>query len=53
MLMFRYGHWLSKDIDIFVPDPQYLGFVNPRISDVASYILTKYEEHAQFVKLLA
>ena len=25
VLMFRYGHRLSKDIDIFVPDPQYLG----------------------------
>jgi hypothetical protein len=50
--MLRYGHRLSKDIDIFVPDPQYLGFVNPRISDVASDITTEYEEHAQFVKLL-
>jgi len=52
VLMLRYGHRLSKDIDIFVPDPQYLGFVNPRISDVASNITTEYEEHAQFVKLL-
>jgi hypothetical protein len=52
VLMLRYGHRLSKDIDIFVPDPQYLGFVNPRISDVASDITTEYEEHAQFVKLL-
>jgi len=25
VLMFRYGLHLSKDIDIFVPDPQYLG----------------------------
>lgn len=30
VLMFRYGHRLSKDIDIFVPDPQYLGYVTPR-----------------------
>src|SRR5882762_7137053 len=52
VLMLRYGHRLSKDIDIFVPDPQYLGFVNPRISDAASDITTEYEEHAQFVKLL-
>lgn len=27
VLMLRYGHRLSKDIDLFVPDPQYLGFV--------------------------
>ena len=25
VLIFRYQHRLSKDIDIFVPDPQYLG----------------------------
>jgi hypothetical protein len=43
VLMLRYGHRLSKDNDIFVPDPQYLGFVNPRISDVASDITTEYE----------
>ena len=30
VLMLRYRHRLSKDIDIFVPDPQYLGFVSPR-----------------------
>jgi hypothetical protein len=34
--MFRCGHRLSKDIDIFVPDPQYLGFVTPRLSDTAA-----------------
>lgn len=51
VLMLRYGHRLSKDVDIFVPDPQYLGFVNPRISDVAADITSQYEEHAQFVKL--
>jgi hypothetical protein len=30
MLMLRIGHRQSKDIDLFVPDPQYLGFVNQR-----------------------
>ena len=34
--MFRYCHRVSKDIDIFVPDPQYLGFVPPRVSDTAA-----------------
>jgi hypothetical protein len=52
VLMLRYGHRLSRDIDIFVPNPQYLGFVNPRISDAAADITTEYEEHAEFVKLL-
>ena len=51
VLMLRYRHRLSKDIDIFVPDPQYLGYVNPRLSDVAAGITAEYEEGAQFVKL--
>ncbi|CAB3971154.1 hypothetical protein BCO9919_04669 [Burkholderia cenocepacia] len=52
VLMLRHGHRVSKDVDIFVPDPQYLGYVNPRISDAAADIATNYEEHAGFVKLL-
>jgi hypothetical protein len=51
VLMLRYGHRMSKDIDIFVPDPQYLGFVNPRLSDVAANITREYEEGAQYIKL--
>ncbi|KWF56098.1 nucleotidyl transferase AbiEii/AbiGii toxin family protein [Burkholderia pseudomultivorans] len=52
VLMLRHGHRISKDIDLFVPDPQYLGYVNPRLSDTASDITTDYEEHADFVKLV-
>ncbi|KIP17546.1 hypothetical protein KY49_6439 [Burkholderia sp. MSHR3999] len=52
VLMLRYGHRMSKDIDIFVPNPQYLGYVKSRISDAASDITTDYEEHAEFVKLV-
>ncbi|WP_338912017.1 nucleotidyl transferase AbiEii/AbiGii toxin family protein [Mycetohabitans rhizoxinica] len=52
VLMLRYGHRMSKDVDIFVPNPQYLGYVNPRISEAASDITADYEEHAQFVKLI-
>lgn len=52
VLMFRYGHRLSKDIDIFVPDPQYLGFVTPRLSDTAAGLTQDYTEMAgSFVKL--
>lgn len=52
VLMFRYRHRLSKDIDIFVPDPQYLGFVSPRLSDVAAGLTEDYTEQADaFVKL--
>jgi predicted nucleotidyltransferase component of viral defense system len=52
VLMLRYRHRLSKDIDIFVPDPQYLGFVTPRLSDAAAGLTEDYTEMAgSFVKL--
>lgn len=51
VLMLRIGHRQSKDIDLFVPDPQYLGYVSPRLSEVAEGISTDYEEAAEFVKL--
>lgn len=50
VLMLRIGHRQSKDIDLFVPDPQYLGFVNPRLSEVAEEISTDYEEAAEYLK---
>jgi hypothetical protein len=52
VLMLRYGHRLSKDIDFFVPDPQSLGYVTPRLSDVADEMCdSQYSEAANFVKL--
>ena len=50
VLMLRLGHRQSKDIDLFVPDPQYLGYINPRLSDVAEQLSTDYEENAEFIK---
>ncbi len=52
VLMLRHGHRLSKDIDIFVPDPQYLGFVSPRLSDAAESVSADYVEGPGYVKLL-
>jgi predicted nucleotidyltransferase component of viral defense system len=52
VLMLRHNHRLSKDIDLFVPDPQYLGFVNPRLSDVAAAVSEDYIEAAEYIKLL-
>lgn len=51
VLMLRINHRASKDIDLFVPDPQCLGYVNPRLSDAAESITTDYEENAEFIKL--
>jgi hypothetical protein len=52
VLMLRLNHRESKDIDLFVPDPQYLWYVNPRLSDAAADVSPDYEEGAVFVKLL-
>ena len=52
VLMLRYGHRMSKDIDIFVPDPQYLGYVSPRLSDVAEAVSDKYVEGPGYIKLM-
>jgi hypothetical protein len=41
----------SRDIDLFVPDPQYLGHVTPRLSDSAENL--EYVEAAEYVKLLS
>lgn len=51
VLMLRIDHRQSKDIDLFVPDPQYLPYVSPRLSDVAEQITDDYVETAGFVKL--
>lgn len=52
VLMLRHRHRMSKDIDIFVPDPQYLGFVSPRLSDVAESVTPDYVEGPGYIKLL-
>lgn len=51
VLMLRHNHRFSKDIDIFVPDPQALGFITPRLSSHAESLTTDYTEAANFVKL--
>lgn len=51
VLMLRIGHRQSRDIDLFIPDPQMLGYLSPRLSDVAEAITTDYEENAEFIKL--
>jgi len=51
VLMLRLNHRYSRDIDLFVPDPQYLGHVTPRLSDAAENLTTEYVEAAEYVKL--
>lgn len=49
--MLRFDHRFSKDIDLFVPDLQYLGHVNPRFGGPAEELTSEYEENAEFIKL--
>jgi predicted nucleotidyltransferase component of viral defense system len=51
VLMRRYRHRFSKDIDIFVPDPQYLGHLSPRLNDRVDELASQYNEQANFLKL--
>lgn len=51
VLMFHYAHRKSKDIDIFIPDPQFLGYINPRIGGRGEDITSDYQDAAEYVKL--
>jgi len=51
VLMRRYRHRVSKDVDIFVPDPQWLGYLTPRLNTKAESLTPDYVEQAGFLKL--
>lgn len=51
VLMLRHRHRYSHDIDIFVPDPQWLGCLSPRLNTVAESLAANYVEGAEFLKL--
>lgn len=51
VLMLKYNHRYSKDIDIFFRDPQLLNSVSPRINDAAEDNILEYSEHTQFTKI--
>lgn len=51
VLMFRFDHWLSRDIDLFIADVQQLSFISPRLNDQAASLVLDYVEQANSVKL--
>jgi hypothetical protein len=51
VLMLRHQHRLSKDIDIFVPDPQWLPYLTPRLNQTAESLTTNYVEEHLSLKL--
>lgn len=52
VLMRRHRHRVSKDIDIFVPDPQYLGYLSPRLNTAAESLTESYIEQSGSLKLI-
>lgn len=51
VLMRRHHHRFSKDIDIFVLDPQCLPYLSPRLNDKAESLTADYVEQADYLKL--
>jgi hypothetical protein len=49
-LMLHANHRLSKDIDAFVDDPQYLGIMSPKVTEVWS--CRTWDEAAHYLKLI-
>lgn len=51
VLSLKYGHRESKDIDIFLRDPQLLSYVSPRTNDATEAHLLDYAEQSIFTRL--
>jgi len=49
-LMLRHRHRVSRDIDIFIADPQYLTWLSPRLNDVALSKTTRYLEQGNSLR---
>jgi len=52
VLMFRFEHRLSKDIDFFMHDVQWLSLLTPRLNDATAAMITDYVEQPNGVKLV-
>ena len=52
VLMRRHHHRFSKDVDIFIPDPQYLNHLSPRLNNAAEILTSHYIEHQGSLKLI-
>jgi hypothetical protein len=52
VLMRRHHHRLSKDVDIFINDPQFIGYLTPRLNNVAESLTRDYIEEHDYIKLI-
>ena len=51
VLMLRHRHRFSRDIDIFLPEPQYLGFLTPRLNSAGDPGMVDYLEQHGSIKI--
>jgi len=51
VLMLRYHHRLSNDIDIFLSNPQFLNYFSPRLNYMIEKDVAHYSEQAEYIKL--
>jgi hypothetical protein len=50
--MIHCGHRLSKDIDAFIDDPQYLSLLSPRLGGEQVWACDAYDEAGNYLKLV-
>lgn len=51
VLMLRYHHRQSRDIDLFIDDVQFLSYLSPRLNDRETSDLLGYSEQANYLRL--
>lgn len=51
-LMLAMQHRISDDIDLFIRDPQWIGYLSPRLADCLEENLTAYDEGQTALKLV-
>lgn len=50
-LMLSMSHRISDDIDLFIRDPQWIGYLSPRLNDKFENLISGYDEGATSLKL--
>lgn len=50
-LMLAIGHRISDDIDLFIRDPQWIGYLTPRLNDRFEAVINGYDESSTSLKL--
>ena len=50
-LMRRLRHRVSMDVDLFVPDPQYLAYLDPERNDTVEALSSRHTREAGYLRL--